>query len=144
MGQWRHSLFTDRLSVTMQIAERVHSLAQEQNNPALMIEAYRALAVTFLFLGDFEASREYSMRGVQLWRSGTIQSHPGDVEQPVLACLTKKAMVEWHFGETASSQATMAEAISLAKELNNPHGLAAVLAYVGILGSLKRSPYHTC
>jgi hypothetical protein len=30
----------------MQIAQRIQSLAQEQNNDALMIEAYRALAVT--------------------------------------------------------------------------------------------------
>ena len=32
----------------------------------------------------------------------------------------------------------MAEAVSLVKEQNDTHGLAAVLAFVGILGSLKR------
>ena len=46
IGQWRHSLVTDKLSATMQIAKRVYSLAQEQNEPALMIGAYRALAGT--------------------------------------------------------------------------------------------------
>jgi hypothetical protein len=30
----------------MKIAERIHSLGREQNDAALMIEAYRALAVT--------------------------------------------------------------------------------------------------
>jgi adenylate cyclase len=89
-------------------------------------------------LGDFEVSREYVMRGVQLWRSGPVQSHPGDVSAPVIACLCYKALFEWHFGEIVSSQVTMAEAISLAKELNDMHGLAAALAYAGMLGSLKR------
>jgi hypothetical protein len=32
IGQWRYSLFTDKLSATMQIAKRVYSLAQEQND----------------------------------------------------------------------------------------------------------------
>ena len=40
----------------MRIAKRVHSLAQEQNDSALMIGAYRALAVTLYFLGDFETA----------------------------------------------------------------------------------------
>ena len=53
-GQWRYSLVTDKLTATMQIAKRAYSLAQEQNNSALMIRAYRALAVTLYFLGDFK------------------------------------------------------------------------------------------
>ena len=74
MGQWRYSLMTDKLTATMQIAKRVYSLAQEQNDSALMIGAYRALAVTLYFLGDFETARQYAMRGVQIWRSGGVQS----------------------------------------------------------------------
>ena len=54
IGQWRYSLVTDKLTATMQIAKRVYSLAQEQNDSALMIGAYRALAVTLYYLGDFE------------------------------------------------------------------------------------------
>ena len=77
IGQWRYSLMTDKLTATMQIAKRVYSLAQEQNDSALMIGAYRALAATLYFLGDFEAARQYAMRGVQIWRSGGVQSHVG-------------------------------------------------------------------
>ena len=53
IGQWRYSLHTDKLSATMQIAKRVFSLAQEQNDSSLMIGAYRALAVTPYFFGRF-------------------------------------------------------------------------------------------
>ena len=62
----------------MQIAERIYSLAQEQNDPALMIGAYHALACTLYFLGDFESARQYAMRGLQIWRSGGVQSHAED------------------------------------------------------------------
>ena len=127
MGQWRYSLITDKLTATMQIAKRVYSLAQEQNDPALMIGAYRALAGTLYYLGDFEAARQYAMRGVQIWRSGGVQSPCRRRRRPAVVCLCYEALSEWHFGEIASCHATMAEAISLAKELNDMHGLAVAL-----------------
>jgi hypothetical protein len=52
IGKWRYSLNTDKLTATLQIAEGVHSLAQEYKDAALMIGAYRALAVTLYFLGN--------------------------------------------------------------------------------------------
>jgi len=141
IGQWRYSLLNDRLSATMQIAERVHSLAQEQNNPALMIEAYRALAVTHHYLGHFEASRQYAMRGAQIWRSERAVLSP--IEEPIapaVACLYYEAQIEWHFGEIDSCQATMARAISLAKELNDMHALANALWHAAALAQYERNP----
>ena len=77
MGQWRYSLMTDKLTATMQIAKRVYSLAQEQNDAALMIGACRALAATLHYLGDFESARQYAMRGLQIWRSGGVPVSSG-------------------------------------------------------------------
>src|SRR6202011_3888583 len=57
MGQWRYSLYTDTLTAAMQVAKRVYSLAQEQNDSALMIGACRALAGTLFYSGVFEAAR---------------------------------------------------------------------------------------
>jgi predicted ATPase len=47
---------------------------------------------------------------------------------------------EWQLGETASSKVTMAEAISLAKELNDVHGLAASLFFSCYLSQFERNP----
>ena len=89
-----------------------------------MIGAYRALACTLYYLGDFETARQYAMRGVQIWRSGGVQSPVEEVTAPAVTCLCYEAMLQWHFGEIASCHATMAEAISLAKELNDMHGFS--------------------
>jgi serine/threonine protein kinase/tetratricopeptide (TPR) repeat protein len=146
IGQWRHSLVTDKLSATMQIAKRVYSLAQEQNEPALMIGAYRALAGTLYLLGDFETARQYAMRGVQIWRSGGVRSPVEEVVSPYLlgraavACLYFEAWSEWQLGESASCDANMAEAISLTKELNDTHGLALALYFAGGLAHFERNP----
>jgi predicted ATPase len=138
-SQWRYSLWTDKLAATMEIAKRVHSLAQEQNDSALMIGACRALAVPLYFLGDFESSRQYAMRGVQIWRSGRIQSHVEDINAPVVVCLCFRALSEWQFEEIAPCQVTMTEAISLAKELNDMHGLAVALYFAGFLAHFENN-----
>jgi len=140
MGQWLYSFMTDKLTSAMQIAERIYLLAQEQNDPALMIGAYRALASTLCFLGDFELARQYAMHGLEIWRSGGVPSQIEQVTAPSVACLYFGAISEWHLGETASSKVTMAEAISLAKELNDLHGLAASLWFACLLSHFERSP----
>jgi predicted ATPase len=140
VGQWRYSLLTDKLTATMQIAKRVYSLAQEQNDSALMIGAYRALAVTLYYLGDFAAARQYAMRGLQIWRMGGTESLVEEVSAPAVICLCYEALSEWHLGEIASCHTTMVEAISLAKELNDMHALAHALNWAAILGQAKCDP----
>ena len=139
MGQWRYSFMNDKLTATMQIAERVHSLAQEQNESALIIGAYLALAGTLFYSGDFEAARKYAMRGVQIWRSGGAPSHAEFLDAPAVVCLCYEALSEWHFGEIASCQAAITEAISLAKELNDMVGLAAALDFSASIAHYNRN-----
>jgi serine/threonine protein kinase/predicted ATPase len=140
IGQWRHSLLTDKMTATMQIAKRVYSLAQEQNDSALVIGAYRALAVTLYFLGDFGAAQQYATRGLEIWRSGGAESPVEEVSAPAVLCLCYEALSEWHLGKIASCHAAMAEAISLAKELNDMHALAHALCWAAILGQAERNP----
>jgi tetratricopeptide (TPR) repeat protein len=140
IGQWRYSLMTDKLSVAMQIAERVYSLAREQDNAAIVIGAYRALSATLYFLGNFESSRKYAMRGVQIWHSGNVKSHTEDYYTPAIGCLVYAAMSRWHLGEIASSQANMDEAISTAKELKDMNALALTLNWAADLSYFERNP----
>ena len=124
----------------MRIAERVCSLAEEQNNPALIIGAYHISASTLYHLGDFQAARKYAMRGVQIWRSGAAASPVEDVETAATCCLCYDAVLDWHFGEIASCQAKIAEAIALAKKLNDMHGLAVAQCYAAFLAHHERNP----
>src|SRR6516165_9466102 len=133
ISHWRYSLWTEKQTATMQVAERVYSLAQEQNDARLMMGAYRVLASTLYFLGDFETSRQYALRGLQIWRSGDVQCQVEEVSAPAVNCLCFKALTEWHFGESDSSKATMAEAIPLAKQLNDMPALAVALFFAAQL-----------
>jgi predicted ATPase len=122
----------------MQVAKRVYSLAQKQNDSALMIGAYRALAATFFYLGDFDSARQNAMRGVQIWRSEGLKSQVEEVTAPAVTCLIYEALSAWHLEAIASCQATVTEAISLATELNDMHALAVALWNAGILAQFER------
>ena len=85
MGQWRHSLLTEKAAVAMQIAKRIESLAQEQKDAALMLGASRALACTHSYLGDFDTARQTAIRGLHIWHSGDVKSHVQEVDPPAVA-----------------------------------------------------------
>jgi serine/threonine protein kinase/predicted ATPase len=140
IGRWRYSFMTDKLSVTLEIAERVYSLAQQHNASALMIGACRALAFTLYYLGDFETALQYARRGAQIWHSGVMRFPAEELNAPAVSCLTFEALSEWHIGEIAACRTAMAKAISLAKELNDMHGLAVALIFAGILAHLEHNP----
>jgi hypothetical protein len=139
-GQYRYTLMTDKLSAAMQIAERIYSLAQEQNDAALMLGAYNILAVTLYFLGDLGSARQYATRGVQLWRSGNVQVYAEEYYTPVANCLIFWAACEWHFAEIASCHALIDEAISLARELKDSNTLAQALNWAAALAAIERNP----
>jgi adenylate cyclase len=140
VGHFRFSLHAEKLTAAMRIAERIRTLAEEQNNPALKVGAYHISASTLYNLGDFQAARKYARSGIQIWRSGAVPSPVDDFENAIVSCLCYDGLLDWHFGEMDSCQATMAEAIALAKEVNDMHGLALALCLSALLGYCKRNP----
>ena len=140
MGQWRYSYIADKMSAALAVAQRVYSLAREQNNSAVMIGACQALVSTLYYLGEFETARQYAMRGVQIWRSGGVQYNTEDLDAPAVVCLCYEALCQWHFGEITSCHPTMEQAISLAKELNETNSLAVALHFAAFLARYERNP----
>jgi serine/threonine protein kinase/tetratricopeptide (TPR) repeat protein len=140
IGQWRYCLQTDKMSAAMQFAERLYSLAREQNDAGLMLGAYRPLSCTLHYLGDFEASRQYAIRGLQVWRSGNLHSYAEDLFAPAIGCLCYGGLSEWYLGEIDSCRTRLEEAISIAKELNDKTGLAFALGWAAAFSHAERNP----
>ena len=122
------------------VAQRIRSLAIEQNNSAIMIGACQALVSTLYYLGEFETARQYATRGVQIWRSGRVQYNAEDLDAPAVVCLCYEALCRWHLGEVPLCHQIMEEAISLAKELNETNSLAVALHFAAFLARYERNP----
>jgi predicted ATPase len=74
---------------------------------------------------------------LEIWRSGGVLCQFEEVSAPGVNCLCFKALSEWHFGEIPVCKATMAEAIALAKELNDMPALAVALFFAGHLAHFE-------
>ena len=99
-----------------------------------------ALAATLYYLGNFESARQYAKGGIQIWRSGGVQPQVEELDEPAIGCLCHEALCAWHFAEISSCHAAIAEALSLAKELSDVHGLAVALHYAAVVGYRERNP----
>jgi hypothetical protein len=139
IGQWRYTLMTEKLSVAFQIAKRLHALAMEQHDARLMIGACNAMANTPFWMGDFETALRYQKRGVAIWRSGGVRSHFEEVDSQAVACLCHEGLFQWHSGETATCRAVITEAILLAQEQSDKHGLALAMWFLAMLGYFERN-----
>ncbi len=84
-------------------------------------------------LGLFDRPVDEKTFGLQIWRSGGVHFPVEDWIAPPIHCLSNQALSEWHLGEVASCQATMAEAISLAKQLHDTQASVYLLYWSGFL-----------
>jgi hypothetical protein len=98
------------------------------------------MAVNLYFLGDLVAGQRYARRGVQIWRSGAVQFAPEEVDVPVVSCLCYDAMCQWHFANIVSCREILAEAISVAKELNDMHAFAVALSWAAYVAQSEQTP----
>jgi hypothetical protein len=70
--------------------------------------------------------------------STLVHSPVQEVDAPVVSCLFHQSLSEWHLQEITSCHEVMAEAISLAKELNDMAALTNALFNSGILAHFER------
>jgi Anaphase-promoting complex subunit 5 len=89
-------------------------------------------------LGNFERARRHITRALQIWRSSDIRGPFQEVDAQPVGSLCREALLQWHFGEIPNCRATIAEAISLAKQLKDMHGLAVALSSAGELAHYQR------
>ena len=140
VGQWRHTIATSRLSAAKRAAERVYAFVQKQNDPALLIGGYMAMAAILYCLGDLGAGRHMhkaSYSDLALWSSRICTRRSGRPRS--FTCLCYEAIFQWNFGDITSCHKALAEAISVAKELNDMHAFAVALSWAAAVAQLERT-----
>src|SRR5215471_15411989 len=137
-GMFGYFLNAGELTLAMESAKRACSVAQELNDPTLLTSSNHLLALVFYFLGDFEAARKYFTRSIEIWRSSGAVSLVEEKDAPVVSCVVHRGICEWHLGDINSARLAMAEAISLAKKLNDTQALTNALFNSGVFSYYER------
>jgi predicted ATPase len=122
------------LKKSLELADRLYSLAEGAKDPARLLQAHMALAVTSFSLGDLAATREHSEQGVALYDPRRHINHCDLYGQdPKVACLAFGAVSLWQLGYPDQARERSLEAVSLGQELGHPTTRALALYFATMI-----------
>jgi predicted ATPase len=123
-----------------ELGEQLLGLAQQEQDPILLMEAYWALGCTLFHLGEFGATQAHLEQCLTLYDAQRHHSHVllyGGIEPGVYG-LCYAARVLWHLGYPDQALQKSAAARTLAQELSYPYSVAAARVHAALLHQLRR------
>ena len=126
------------LGTAREIAEEFLRLAERLPYPGLAMRGHWAMEITFMHLGEFALSIEHYEKALSLYDP---ERHRDDsfryAQNPGVAMRCFAAWARWFLGEPNQALDRIQEALTLARELSEPHGLAPAFFFAAILHQLR-------
>jgi DNA-binding winged helix-turn-helix (wHTH) protein/predicted ATPase len=121
------------------IAEELLRLAERYPTPGLAMRGHWAMEITFMHLGEFGAAMEHFEKALLLYDP---ERHRDDAfryaQNPGIAMRCFAAWALWFLGKPDQAMIRIQEALTLARELSEPYGLALAFFFAAILHQLRR------
>ncbi|HEU4833633.1 MAG TPA: AAA family ATPase [Pyrinomonadaceae bacterium] len=137
-GLWTFHTLSGELETARNIAEEFLRLSERLPYPGLAMRGHWALEITFTHIGNFELAVEHFEKALALYDPALHRDdsflyalNPG-VAMPCFA-----AWALWFLGRTDEAVSRMGEAVALAVELAEPHGLAHAQSFASVLHQLR-------
>ena len=139
-GQWGFYFIGGQLQTARELGERLLSIAQSVQDPALLVEGHHALWPALFFLGEFALIRAHLEQGIALYDS---QQHGSRAffyggHDPGVCCQDFWALTLYSLGYPDQALQRVHEALTLAQELAHPLSLAVALYYAARLHQARR------
>ena len=138
-GLWTFYTLGAKLGTAREIAEEFLRLAERLPYQGLSMRGHWAMEITFLHLGEFALAMDHFDKALALYKP---ELHRDDAFlyalNPGVAMPCFAAWALWFLGQPDQSLERMKEALALARELSEPHGLAHALLFAAILHQLRR------
>jgi adenylate cyclase len=136
---WNCYLVRAELQTARELGEQILTLAQHQQDSALLVEAHRVLGTTLFFQGELTSARTLLEQGIALYDRQQHQAlaflYGAD---PGVVCQLYAALALWLLGYSDQSLNRIHSALNLARELSHPFSLAFVLSMAAALHQLRR------
>jgi len=138
-GLWTFYTLAAELGTAREIAEESLQLADRLQYPGFAMRGHLMMQVTFLHLGEFAPAMEHFEKALSLYDP---ELHRNDAflyaQNPGVAMRCFAAWTLWFLGQPDQALDRVQQALTLAHELAEPHGLAHALLFVTILHQLRR------
>jgi adenylate cyclase len=122
-----------------ELAELLLTLGQKAQDPAKLLQAHVALAVTSLSIGDPAGTREHMEQGVALYDQERHKSHALFYgRDPGVACRAFGAIGLWLLGYPDQAAERSRQAVARGSELRQPSTLVLALHFAAVLRLYRR------
>ncbi len=144
MGLSRVYVVRGELQTGRELAEHLMHLAQNVQDPALLLEAHEVLGWPLLWLGEVASAHKHVEQSIALYNPQQHRSYAFRYwHDPGMACRSIAAWTLWFLGYPDQALQRSREALTLARELSHPFSLAAALSFAGLLHQLRREEQIT-
>ncbi len=122
-----------------ELAEQLLSLAQQQHDSALLLEAHRALGQSLLWRGEVAQARTHLERAIAIYDPQQHRAHAFRYgRDPGVDCRLYAAFGLWWLGYPEQGLAHIQAALPLAQALSHPFSLAHTLGGAAITHQFRR------
>jgi predicted ATPase len=139
-GLWRVSNYREELQRAGELGQQLLTLAHQVQDRALLLEAHHALWPTLFYLGELTAARRHLAQGMALYDPEQHRSHAFlyGGHDPGGCCHSYTAWTLWALGYPDQALQSSDKALTLARELTYPAGLAGALQSAALLHQFRR------
>jgi tetratricopeptide (TPR) repeat protein len=123
-----------------ELAEQMLGLAQREQEPARLMQAYNALGQTLFHLGVFAPARAYLEQGMALDDPTRDRSGAVRFSSQIQGVNSRRytAWTLWYLGYPEQARQRSHEAIALAQQRAHPYTVAYALYHTAVLHCLRR------
>jgi len=138
-----HLLRAD-MATARETAEEFLRLAEQKPNAGLLARGHVAVETTLMHLGEFGPALEHFEKGVSLYnREQDRDDWFRYTQNPAVGMRCHGAWALWFLGKPDRALAPMKQALNVARDLSEPHGVAHTLYFAAILHHFRREPRLT-
>jgi len=139
-GLWRFHVARANFRAARELAEELLNLAQNQQDPALVLQAHHAKWATLFDLGEFGAAQEHTKQGIALYdrQEHHTQAYLFGGHDPCVCGQGHAALALWSLGFPDQAVKSSLDALTLAEELSHPISVAHALRYALMVGLYRR------
>jgi predicted ATPase/DNA-binding winged helix-turn-helix (wHTH) protein len=138
-GLWTFHTLRAEFEAGREIAEEFLRLSDRLPYPGLAMRGHWAMQITYMHQGHFTLSMEHFEKALSLYDPGR---HLDDAflyaQNPGVAMPCFAAWSLWFLGQPDQALQRVQEALALAAELSEPHGLAHARLFAAILHQFRR------
>jgi class 3 adenylate cyclase/predicted ATPase len=138
-GLWNYYLVRAEYQTAHKLAEQLLTLAQQAQDPAILVAAHRAVGTTLFWLGAGASSHTHFAQGIAFYDP---QQHRASAflygEDAGVICHIYTALTLWHLGYPDQGLTRCHEAVTWAQQSAHPFSLGLVLGAAAMFHQFRR------